>query len=242
MAPPTLINQRVSRRRSVAWSRLSLSGVRDIARGSNTTINEVVLALVSTVLRDLMAARGSVPDRPLIAMVPLSLRDESGGDDGNRVTCILCNLATDEPLPIRRLQTIAASSRDGKRLVRSMSKDAATAYSMALAFPAIMAQMAGFAHRFPLPFNVVVSNVPGPRESLYLNGAELEAIYPVSALFERQSLNITLVSSGDQLNVGMVGCERALPDLPDLVPQLEDAYDELRHLVLGDSRAKVGLG
>ena len=108
-----------------------------------------------------------------------------------------------------------------------MSPEAAATYWLAVGFPAIAAQLAGLTERAPLPFNVVVSNVPGPRERLYHSGAELQAIYPASLLFERQALNVTLISYRDHLDFGLLACRRTIPDLPYLATRIRAAYDEL---------------
>jgi len=232
-APKSSLNQMVSDRRSFAFQRLPLSGVREIGKAAGATVNEVALALCSSVLRDLLLSRGELPDKPLIAMLPVSLRSEGEGPAGNRVSSVLCNLGTHIADPVERLETIAASSRHSKDMIRKMSKDAAAAYSLVVAFPAIAMQLLGKASLAPLPFNVVVSNVPGPRTPLYERGARLEAIYPVSLLFERQAINFTLISYLDTLDFGLIACRKAVPDLRSVAGNLQTAYETLRQAVLG---------
>ncbi len=225
-APSTPLNPLLDRERSVAWCRLPLDGVRAIAHAAGVTVNEVALAVCAAVLRSHLAARGALPDRPLVAMIPVSLR--GGGDtSGNQVSSILCKLGTEIADPRERLRAIAKSSAAGKQMIRSMSPAAAAAFSLVYTLPAVAAQLAGLARLPVLPWNVVVSNVNGPREQLYFDGAPLEAIYPVSLLFERQAVNITLVSCRDHLDIGLLVCPSAAGDVGVLAAGLEQAYREL---------------
>jgi WS/DGAT/MGAT family acyltransferase len=226
-APPTPLNELLSADRSVAWRRLPLAGVREIAGAAGVTVNEVALALCSAVLRADLLERGALPDRPLVAMIPVSLHG-SRDAGGNHVSSILCKLGTEIADPAERLRAIARSSAAGKQMIRAMSPGAAAAFSLVYTFPAVMAQLAGLARFSALPWNVVVSNVSGPREQLYCDGAPLEAIYPVSLLFERQALNITLVSCRDHLDIGLLACTRAVGDVAAIAAGLERAYEELR--------------
>ena len=231
-APNSLLNRMVSSERGFAFQRLPLEGVREIGKAAGATVNEVALAICSTVLRDLLLRAGALPDRPLIAMLPVSLRSGDDGPGGNLVTSMLCNLGTHILDPGERLRTIVASSNHSKKLIRTLSKDAAAAYSLVVAFPAIAMQLLGAAAIAPLPFNVVVSNVPGPRTPLYDRGAELEAIYPVSLLFERQAINFTLISYLDTLDFGLIACRKAVPDLQRVARELVTAYAALRSAAL----------
>ncbi len=231
LCPNTPLNPMVSGERSVAWHSLPLSGVKAIGAAANATVNDVALAICSTVVRERLIEMNALPDRPLVAMVPFSLHRE-GSAGGNETSCILCNLATHEDDPVQRLQIISASAADGKKMLRAMSPDAAATYWMAIGLPAIAAQMAGLSAHAPLPFNVVVSNVPGPSESLYHNGAQLQAIYPASLLFERQALNITLISYRDRIDFGLLACRRTIPDLPHMARRIGAAYDQLAAALL----------
>ena len=231
LCPNTPLNPMVSGERSVAWHSLPLAGVKATGAAARATVNDVALAICSAVVRERLLEMNALPDRPLVAMVPFSLHRE-GSAGGNETSCILCNLATHVADPVERLRIVSASAADGKKMLRAMSPDAAATYWMALGFPAILAQMAGLSARAPLPFNVVVSNVPGPTESLYHNGAQLQAIYPASLLFERQALNITLISYRDRIDFGLLACRRTIPDLPRMAQRIGAAYDELASALL----------
>lgn len=231
-APDSVLNACLGAERSVAWQRLPLDGVRALAAATGTTINDVALALCGAVLREHLLGRDAMPGRPLVAMVPVSLRGTGpGAEAGNQVSSILCKLGTDLADPRARLTAVARSASDGKQMLRAMSPAAAAAFSLVYTLPAVAAQLAGLARYAPLPWNVVVSNVAGPRQQLYLDGAPLEAVYPVSLLFERQALNFTLVSCRDHLDVGLLACARSVPDLGAVATGLVRAYDELRTAV-----------
>ncbi len=233
-APPTGINNMLSRRRTVAWQRLPLADIRAIGSRVGATVNEVVLALCSTAVRGLLQRRGDLPARPLVAMIPVALRDVQSDDNaGNAVSSIICNLATHLADPLERFHAVVASSQEGKRFIRSMSPDAAVSFGLVSNFPAIAATLLGVYDRFRLPFNIVVSNVPGPDSPRYESGAHLDAIVPVSMLWQREALNVTLISYQGHLDMGLVACAEAIPDLARLGDELHAAFVELRDLVLG---------
>ena len=234
-APASPLNETISSgARSVAWQRLSLAEVREIGRAAGATVNEVAVTLIAGVLRKHLAARGHLPDRPLVAQIPVTLRETtSAAASGNRISALLCQMATHVEDPAGRLRSVVASSQDGKRRIRALSKDAAAAYAIVTMVPGIAAMLLGVYERVPLPFNVVISNVPGPRVPLYDNGARLEAIYPVSMLWDRQALNVTMISYLDELDIGLLAAREAVADLPGMARDLSDELALLRHAVLG---------
>jgi diacylglycerol O-acyltransferase / wax synthase len=235
-APRIAMNEPiVSGERSVAWQRLPLEAMRAVGKAAGATINDVLLALVAGVLRADLMKRGELPDAPLVSMVPFSLRDLSDdGSGSNRLSCLLCDLGTDRADPVERLQTIIGSARDGKRMLRQMSADAAAAYALAVMFPGIVATVLGIYGRLPrIPFNTVVSNVPGPREPLYDGGAPLQAIYPISLLYDRQGINFTVISYEGELDLGLVATRQAVPDATAMADAITAELDVLHRAVVG---------
>lgn len=226
-APGTSMNRVLTPRRAVRWLDLDLGRARAVAAAAAATVNDVALALVTGILRGYLEARGELPARPLVAFVPVSLHDaDSSERPSNRVCNVLVGLPAQLADPRARLAEIHAAMELAKGFIRSMPPATSTAFSMVLGAPAVIGQMLGLSGRLPLPFNVVVSNVAGPRQPLYHSGAPLEAIYPVSALFERQGLNVTLISYLDRLCVGLLTC----PDVCDadaLARATEAAWREL---------------
>lgn len=204
---------------------LSLHRIEALAASLHGTVNDVVLALCSSALHAHLKGRGQLPDRPLMAMVPISLRG-SGGGRGNRVATLLADLALDEPELSARLARVWGSVGEGKARFAKMSSEeivGVTAMTLAPTFFSLALR----ARRSISQFNVVISNVPGPRSALFLDGARLCSVIPVSIVADHVGLNITFTSYGGSLHLGLVACRHAVPDMALLVAQVEEALVEL---------------
>ena len=165
-------------------------------------------------------------------MVPVSLRSEADAHaGGNMVGSILCNLATDVEDPVRRLTTISESMAGNKEVFAGLPRMQAFALSAALLSPLSLIMVPGVVGTMPPPFNIVISNVPGPRKPMYWKGARMAGNYPLSIAMDGHALNITLISNGDQLDFGIVGCRRSVPHLQHLLGHLEDALKDLERAV-----------
>jgi diacylglycerol O-acyltransferase len=183
-------------------------------------------------LRHYLVEQNSLPDAPLIAMVPVSLRSEADADSGGNMTgVLLCNLATDKDDPAQRLEAISASMRENKKLLSQLPKMQALALSAMLMSPMALTLLPGVLSYAPPPFNIVISNVPGSREPLYWKGARLDGNYPLSIALDGQALNITLVNNAGNLDFGLVGCRRSVPHLQRLLMHLENSLAELEQAV-----------
>jgi len=230
-APRTILNGRVGGARRFAAQSWEIERIKRVAKSSGTTLNDVVLAMVSGALRDYLSEQGALPDEPMSAMVPVSLALRSGRDDdgagGNAVGAIVVNLATDRPDGATRLEEIAYSSRSSKKLLRDLTPTQILAYSAMQMFPLMLAPIPGSMRLTRPPFNVIVSNVPGPRSETYFNGAKLDGMYPVSIVMDGQALNITLCSRDKYLDFGLIGCRKSMPHLQRLLTHLESALAEL---------------
>jgi WS/DGAT/MGAT family acyltransferase len=229
-APRTMLNGRVGGARRFAAQSWELDRIQRVARSSGTTINDVVLAMVSGALRDYLLEHGALPDEPMTAMVPVSLALRSGdesGAGGNAVGAIVVNLATNRPDGATRLEEISYSSRSAKRLLRDLTPAQILAYSAMQMFPLMLSPLPGAIKFGRPPFNVIVSNVPGPRNQMYYNGAKLDGLYPVSIVLDGQALNITLCSRDKYLDFGLIGCRKSVPHLQRLLTHLESALAEL---------------
>jgi WS/DGAT/MGAT family acyltransferase len=163
----------------------------------------------------------------------MSLRTDSGSMGGNAVGIILCNLATDIEDPAARLAEIHASMQKGKQVYHGMSPLQITALSAIPMAPLAIATIPGALRITPPAFNVLISNVPGPRSSLYWDGARMTGAYPLSIPYEGQALNITVTSYVDTLQFGLTGCRRSVPHLQRLLTHLEDSLAELEKAVAG---------
>lgn len=229
-APRSILNTRISRNRRFATQQYQLDRLKSIGVANDATINDVALAICGGSLRRFLDELGELPDKALIAMLPVNVRPKDDEGGGNAVATILGSLGTDIADPLERLQAVTATTRMAKAQLATMGKDAILAYSGALMAPfgmQLASTLTGVKTPWPYTFNLCVSNVPGPREPLYLRGSRMEASYPVSLVAHSQALNITLQSYADTLNFGFIGCRDTLPHLQRLAVYTGEALDEL---------------
>ncbi|TDP43249.1 WS/DGAT/MGAT family O-acyltransferase [Nocardia ignorata] len=232
-APRTLLNVPIGGARKCAVRSWSMDRLKQVKKATGTTLNDVVLAMSAGALRAYLLEHNALPDKPLIAMVPVSLRDEDDLDtQGVKVAALLCNLGTDIEDPAERLRVVSDSMRRNKQVYHGLGPLQTLAVSGAVVSPMAAMLLPGFASMTAPPFNIVISNVPGPRESMYWNGARLDAVFPLSIPLDSQAVNITLTSNADNLDFGLVGCRRTLPDLHRLLDHLEDSLSALEDAAL----------
>src|SRR5436190_1257784 len=232
-APRTVFNGPVSAHRRVAFGTLSLTTVKDIKNATGTTVNDVVVTVCAGALRTFLSERGELPDTPLVAMIPVSVRTaQERGTFGNRVSTMAVAIPTDVADPLERLRTAHEQLRSAKERHRAVP---ATLMLDATRFvpPAIHARASRVTLRLsarnvaaPI-FNVVISNVPGSPAPLYCAGARLLANYPVSAVTDGMGLNITVLSYEDRLDFAVVADREQVPDAWPLMDALSEALAEL---------------
>lgn len=231
-APRTMLNVKIGGARRCAAQSWSVDRTKSVKKAAGVTVNDVVLAMCSGALRYYLLEQNALPDTPLIAMVPVSLRTEAEADaGGNLVGAILCNLATDTDDPARRLQTISASMRSNKKVFSQLPRFQALALSAVNMSSVALAAVPGWVASTSPPFNIVISNVPGPTQPVYYRGARLDGNYPLSIVLDGQALNITLVSNAGNLDFGLVGCRRSVPHLQRLLAHLESSLKDLERAV-----------
>jgi WS/DGAT/MGAT family acyltransferase len=195
-------------------------------------VNDVVLATCAGMLRAWLLERDLLPPQPLVAMVPVSVRaEEHGSSLGNQVSSMAAVLHTDEPDPRARIAKISGSMRDQKIVQAALPIHAQLemmSYVPAAAMEQAMRLVFGtrLSERM-IPFNLTISNVPGPQVPLYFLGSEVKAMYPLGPIFHGSGLNITVMSLNGKLDVGIVSCPELLPDLWDLADDFEIALNEL---------------
>ena len=200
--------------------------MRAVAKASDATLNDIVLAMCSGALRRYLQELDELPTESLTAMVPVSLRtDDSAG--GNAVGAVLSSLATDVADASWRLARIRESMGIAKSAMAELSSLQVLAMSALNVAPTPIVSALGGGEGLRPPFNITISNVPGPRQTLYLNGARLQGVYPASIPYHGQALNITLTSYVDNLEIGLTGCRRRVPHLQRLLTFLEDSLVEL---------------
>jgi diacylglycerol O-acyltransferase / wax synthase len=221
-APPTPFNAPITSRRQFAFASTSLESVKAIKRAVGASVNDVVMAVCSGGLRTWLEDHDALPDAPLTAMIPVSIRT---GDEverwTNRVSAIFATLPTDEPDPLERVRRVNESMGDAKALFNAVPADALTDFA-AFPPPAVFSRAMRLATRVRMPVNLVISNVPGPREPLYAAGAELLHYYPVSTIIDGQGLNITVQSYRDTLDFGLVAARDLVPDLTSMLDAILD--------------------
>lgn len=228
-APFSLLNQGVSASRRYAAQSYELSRLRIIAKKMGMTINDIVLGICSGALRTYLLQQRALPKKPLIAMVPVALQRESHEIQGNNISMILANLATHKADPIRRLEIIHRSVQNAKRRFSRMAPDQILMYSGVVYSVPGLNLLLGVLPKVQA-FNIVISNVPGPKQDVYWNGIALDAIYPVSLVLDGQALNITLTSYKDKLEFGIIACRRTLPRIQSLLKMLEEEIHTLEIL------------
>lgn len=229
-APHSILNARISRNRRFATQQYEFDRLKKLSAQHGSTINDVALAIIGGGLRKFLSDFDKLPDRSLIAFLPVNVRPKGDEGGGNAVGAMLAPMGTDIEDAVERLVAITAATRAAKAQLQSMSPAAIIAYSAAVLAPAggqIAGALTGVQPPWPYTFNLCVSNVPGPREPLYFNGSRLEATYPVSIPIHGMALNITLQSYADTMNLGFVGCRDRLPHLQRLAVYTGDALTEL---------------
>ena len=220
IAPATPLNKAISSERSYAAVTISLSRAKAIAKAAGGKLNDVVLAVSSGVLRHYLLEHAALPDRSLTAAVPISLREEGNQQANNQVFGMVCAIATDIADPRERLEKIIGESTKAKEMTSPLRPLMPHLQSLAPLGAPIVVQMLALLYSrsnlsdvLPPAANVTISNVPGPRKTLYAVGAELQNIYPVSIAVHGLALNITVQSYRDQLDFGLIAGANIIPSL-----------------------------
>lgn len=230
-SPDSPLRSRLTGQRRLATQQYELARIKELARAAGCTINDIVLWLCGTALRRYLAEHGRVPDTPLTAGIPVSLRDSDDTQAGTAIASMVAELGTNVADPGERLARIAASTAAAKEHLERLPRSALAPYLVFANAPYLAGLTAGLGERAPIPFSLSISNIPGPKEPLYMNGARLDSIFPVSMLLHGNALNITCVSYAGTINFGFIGARDALPHLQRLALYMADALDELGELL-----------
>lgn len=228
-APRSILNVPITGARRFAAQSWPFERIRPLRTALGGTVNDIVLAMCGGALRHYLLELGALPDRPLVAMVPVSLRTPSSGHDpaGNAVGTILCNLGTHLDDAAERYELIRTSMARGKRMFAGLSPLQITVLSALVMAPIAAGPLPGVIQYTPPSFNLVISNVPGPTKPLYWNGARLQGVYPLSIPIDGQALNITATSYAGSVEFGLTGCRRSVPHLQRLLGHLDTSLAEL---------------
>jgi diacylglycerol O-acyltransferase len=224
-APKSMFNVNITGSRRFAADDWPLERIRAISKASRTTLNDVVLAMCGGAVRNYLLELNSLPDASLVSMVPVGLKsrgaDSESGGGGNAVGSVMVKLATDLDDPAARLAAINTSMKAGKEALESMTPNQIVAMSALGMAPSLAIPMLRLNGIVRPPFNLIISNVPGPRSTQYLNGARLTGTYPVSVPMQGMALNITCNSYADDMCFGLTGCRRTVPHLQRLLTYLD---------------------
>ena len=230
-APQTAFNASITAARNVAFAQLDLEDIKTVKNHFGVKVNDVVMALVSGVLRQFLLDRGELPETPLVAMVPVSVHDRSDRPGRNQVSGMFASLETQIADPAERLKAIAESNIAAKEHSSAIGATLLQDWSQ-FAGPAVFGVAMRVYARSRLTesrpvHNLVVSNVPGPQVPLYFLGAQVQAMYPLGPIFHGSGLNITVMSLNGTLNVGLISCPQLLPDLWDMADGFAAGMKEL---------------
>ena len=226
------MNEPLQMSRSLATLSLPLQAMHEVGRHYGATLNDLAVTVVDEGIHRYLRATGrSFPQR-LVAMCPMSLRDEGDTAAGTKASAMFVHLGESEATIRARIGQVVAALGEAKAEMRSMSKDAAMAYAVAALGIAEFTAAARVDRIAPPLCNVVISNVPGGRQRLYLNGAALVGLFPVSAIAMSVGLNATLTSYHDRMDFGFVGNGATMYDLPSLAGHVRAAYEELEAAAL----------
>lgn len=232
-APPTPWNNSVTPHRRFAMRSMQLSNLKRLKESTGGTLNDVVMAICAGALREYLILHDALPDEPLRAMVPVSIRTGEEEDPWtNRVSAIVAELPTNCDDPLERVALCREAMQAAKRqfeLVPAEALAEATTYtSPVVAASAIrLVSRLRLADRMNSPINVIISNVPGPRDPLYFAGAKLDAYIPVSTISDGIGLNITVHSYEDRMDFGLISDRELVPDLWSLVDMHIDEIHRL---------------
>jgi WS/DGAT/MGAT family acyltransferase len=226
-APHSVLGGRLGGQRRFATQQYEMARIKRLARVAECTVNDVVLYLSGTALRQYLIEHAQLPDRPLTAGIPVNLRDPDDQSMGTSVGMMVAEIGTNVADPLKRLGAVQLSTREAKAHLSHLPPEARTSYTLLLNGPYITGLLLGLGGHAPVPFNLGISNVPGPPKPLYLNGSRLEALFPLSLLLHGNALNITCVSYAGTLNFGFTGARDTVPHLQRLAIYMGEGLLEI---------------
>jgi diacylglycerol O-acyltransferase len=234
-APDSALQSHITGQRRFATQQYEFELIRSLAKASGCTLNDIVLYLSGTALRRYLAEHDRVPERPLTAGIPVNLRDPDDQSTGTAVGMMVAELGTNIADPRERLEAIKQSTSYAKQHLSEVPPAGRPAYALLINGPYVAGLLAGLGEHAPVPFNVGISNVPGPPMPLFFNGSRLDALFPLSLLLHGNALNITCVSYAGTLNFGFTGARDTLPHLQRLAVYMGEAVEEISRILLPDA-------
>ena len=244
-APKTRFNGKITPHRRFSFGSLPLDDVKAIKNELGIKVNDVVVALCATAVRDWLLERGELPDEPLVALIPVSVRtEEEQGTFGNKVSGMILPIPTDVEDPRERLMRAHKILKRAKGQTQGLPASLMTDVSNFLP-PAIFTRASRLAlevtGRVRPALNLIISNVPGPPVPLYCAGARMEAHYPVSVITDGVGLNITVMSYRDKIDFGIVVDRDMVDDAWSFMDSMAEALEDLKAAVLPKEREPADL-
>jgi WS/DGAT/MGAT family acyltransferase len=244
-APRTRMNDSIIHSsREVAMCSIPLARARAIATTCHGKLNDVVLTLVDAALQDYLAVHGDVPQLPLVALCPISIREQGDDSASTKVASMLVRLGDPGADLKQRLTQIVESATASKDEARAMSREGLMDFALVLAGLGELLELSGLERTVTPSYNVLVSNIPGPgAKALYLNGSKMRGCFPISTLLPGANLNVTVVTLGNAIDFGLLADKHAMPDIELLAGYIEARFAELeRQLKVGPKARKVKAG
>ena len=230
-APRTMFNQGITGSRRFAAQDWPIARLHAVGKATGTTINDVVMAMCSGALRTYLLDFNALPETSLVSMVPIGLNAKqsqvASAEGGNAVGAVMVQLGTHLPHAGDRLEAVHRSMGQGKAALSSMTPTQILAMSALGMAPTVLTSVLRMHGVVRPPFNVIISNVPGPRTTQFYNGAEMVGTYPLSIPINGMALNITCNSYADMMCFGITGCRRTVPHLQRLLTYLDDELKAL---------------
>lgn len=223
-APPTRFNHPISAHRVFDGFGMPLSRIKRVRdKVPGATLNDIFLAVAGGAVRKYLQSKGELPERSLVALMPMSLRSDASAG-GNAVGAASVRVCSDIEDPLERLRAAHHAAQDGKAQAEKLGADLFSRIMDAL--PGSVGNL--ILNKVILPtLNMTVSNVRGPDQPLYMAGAKAMCFYPVSVPTDGCGLNLTGVSYNRVMWLSMVSCRQMIPDPGFFTACMKEAWDEL---------------
>ncbi|HLX88830.1 MAG TPA: wax ester/triacylglycerol synthase family O-acyltransferase [Acidimicrobiales bacterium] len=247
-APRTSFNAAITAHRTIAFVEVKLEDVKTVKDACGVKVNDVVTAVVSGALRRYLQGRGELPEKPLVAAIPVSVHDQMAGSEGaTKISVMFSSLMTDVADPRQRLEAVARHNEQAKEVHKMVGADtlmqwAEHAAPNTFSLAARLYSSLRLSERHPVVHNLIVSNVPGPPVPLYMAGARLVGLYPLGPIMDGAGLNVTVLSNEDRIGFGFIACRELMPTLWDLADAVPEALAELIAAVAPDASSPEAPG
>ena len=228
-APKTRLNVPTGAARNFSIANYPLEEIRLMANSQGASINDFIMALCDLAVNRYLSEKGEEPDEPLVVYMPVNLREDKD-EEGNLISLLQVKLASDHDNPLNTLAQIRESSKSTREIYGSVSRPAIQLYSLAVAVLPFGEEILKLDKFLPPAINLVISNVPASRDTMYFRGAQVVEAYPVNTLPPAVALSMTVCSYAGTMFFGLVGGRTAIPDLQKLTEYLDQVYQEFKTL------------